>query len=34
MPRAGQWGWFVAIWALSVGVLAIIGGIIRWVLMA
>ena len=33
MPRAKQLGWFFTIWALSVGVLAIIGGIIRWVLM-
>lgn len=33
MAKVKQLGWFVAIWAISVGVLTIIGGIIRWVLM-
>lgn len=28
-----QLAWFVAIWALSVGALTIVGGIIRWALM-
>jgi Protein of unknown function (DUF2474) len=33
MPRAKQLGWFVGIWTLSVAVLGIVGGIIRWVLL-
>ncbi|MEQ1539968.1 MAG: DUF2474 family protein [Sphingorhabdus sp.] len=33
MLRAKQLGWFVGIWALSVAALAIVGGIIRWVLL-
>ena len=33
MPRVKQLGWFVGIWALSVAALAIVGGIIRWVLV-
>jgi hypothetical protein len=33
MPRAKQLGWFVGIWVLSVAILAIVGGIIRWVLL-
>jgi hypothetical protein len=27
-----QWVWFVGLWAMSVAVLALIGGLIRWVL--
>ena len=33
MPRAKQFGWFFGIWILSVAALAIVGGIIRWVLL-
>lgn len=33
MPHAKQLGWFFGIWALSVAALAIVGGIIRWVLL-
>jgi Protein of unknown function (DUF2474) len=33
MPRAKQLGWFVGIWVLSVAALAIVGGVIRWVLL-
>jgi hypothetical protein len=33
MSRAKQLGWFFGIWLLSIGALAIVGGIIRWVLL-
>jgi hypothetical protein len=33
MLRAKQLGWFFGMWALSVASLAIVGGIIRWVLL-
>ncbi|MFY8076178.1 MAG: DUF2474 family protein [Sphingorhabdus lacus] len=33
MPNVRQIGWFASIWALSVAALAIVGGIIRWVLV-
>jgi hypothetical protein len=33
MPRAKQLGWFAVIWMSSVGILAIVGGVIRWVLL-
>jgi hypothetical protein len=33
MPRVKQLGWFIGIWLLSVGALAVVGSIIRWVLL-
>ncbi len=33
MPNVRQIGWFAFIWVLSVAALAIVGGIIRWVLI-
>jgi hypothetical protein len=33
MSRAKQLGWFFGIWLMSVTALAIVGGIIRWVLL-
>jgi hypothetical protein len=33
MPRVKQWGWFFGIWLLSVAALAVVGGMIRWVLL-
>ena len=30
--RAKRLGWFVGIWAASVAVLGVIGGVIKWVL--
>jgi Protein of unknown function (DUF2474) len=33
MPHAKQLGWFFGIWLISVAALAIVGGIIRWVLL-
>jgi hypothetical protein len=30
--RAAQLAWFVAIWAASVAALALVAGVIRWVL--
>ena len=33
MARLRQFGWFVAIWAMSVAMLILVGGVIRWVLV-
>ncbi|MEY3985008.1 MAG: hypothetical protein RLZ59_453 [Pseudomonadota bacterium] len=33
MSRGRQLGWFFGIWLLSVGALAVVGGIIRWALL-
>lgn len=33
MSRVKQLGWFFGIWLLSVAALAVVSGIIRWVLL-
>lgn len=33
MPNVKQFGWFAGIWALSVAALAVVGTLIRWVLL-
>jgi hypothetical protein len=33
MSRVKQLGWFVGLWLLSVAALAVVGSIIRWVLV-
>jgi len=33
MARLRRFGWFVAIWAMSVAMLVLVGGVIRWVLV-